>query len=100
MWGLSHEKQHRWKLKGQGRSGKPQSPCRAVCPSTVSSLGKNNDQLSFLKMCSSETFKCSQTDDYVFMYTMEDELYFPIEVLHMAWQVLSPSKDIKTMKRC
>lgn len=51
-------------------------------------------------MCSGETFKCSKTDDYIFMYTMADELYFPIEVLHMAWQVLSPSKDIKTMKRC
>ena len=51
-------------------------------------------------MCSSETFKCSQTDDYIFMYMMEDELYFPNEVLHIAWQVLSPSKDIKSMKRC
>ena len=78
----------------------PQSPCGAACPSTVSSPRKNNNQLSFLKMCSSETFKCSQTDDYIFMYMMEDELYFPNEVLHIAWQVLSPSKDIKSMKTC
>lgn len=67
--------------------------------STLSSPGKTNHHLSFLKMCSSETFKCSQTDDYIFMYTMEDELYFPIEVLQMAWQVLSPSKDIKTIEK-
>lgn len=71
-----------------------------MCPSTVLSLGKNENQLNFLKMCSGERFKCSQTDDYILMCVMENELYFPVEVrlLSIAHGMVSSKALVKILK--
>lgn len=51
-------------------------------------------------MCSGERFKCSQTDDYILMCVMENELYFPVKVrlLSIAHGMVSSKALVKILK--